>query len=88
MLNTEIKFGSHNVSFNNPSYGMLQRSHQKSFFIRFQKGSEIERRVFPTRKHAKPFILNEDNKKMIIHVLQILIFGDDNYLCEVVREGE
>lgn len=35
------------VQFNTPSTGMMQRSHPKSKFIRFQKGSQIEKEIFP-----------------------------------------
>ena len=86
MLNTNIKLGSNSqtVQFNSPSTGILQRSHPKSTFIRFQKGSELEKSIFP-HNGQKPYLwINGEKKHMV--VLQILIFGDNYYLVEIVNE--
>jgi len=91
MLNkTNIKMGSNtsNVTFNTPSTGMIQRSHPKSFFIRFQRGSKMEEYVFPS-KVGSSFLSRQEEYpyKGIteINVLQVLVFGDNYFLCEVVK---
>ena len=98
MLNTDIKLGSNSqtVKFNAPSHGMMQRSHPRSVFVRFQKDSAMEKWVFP-RNGDNPYIaeLKYDDKlyddyrdtrgRIEITVLQILIFGNDQYLVEVVE---
>lgn len=83
---TKIQLGSNSqtVQFNTPSSGMLQRSHSKSFFIRFAKGSKMEDWVFSEepycdKKEAYPYT------KTFVTVLQIMVFGDIQYLCEVVK---
>lgn len=90
MLNTSIKLGSNSqsVTFNNPSTGMLQRSHSKSYFLRFQKTSEMKDWIFdpdPVRK-IKTQYGNYDEVK--IYVLQIMVFGDDCYLVECVDKKD
>jgi hypothetical protein len=102
MLNqtTNIKFGSNSqtVQFNAPSSGILQRSHPKSTFVRFQRSSEMEKMIFPSNGN-EPYIHKFDwsddrkivedyknqDRKIIVTVLQILIFGNDYYLVEVVE---
>lgn len=89
MLNTSIRLGhnTQNVTLNSPSHGILQRSHPKSIFIRFQKGSSMEGMVFPTE--GIPYIHKSDTypyPKREVTVLQVLVFGDDSYLCEVVED--
>jgi len=90
MLNTtHIKMGSNtsNVILNTPSTGMMQRSHPKSFFIRFALGSKMEKKIFPN-EGVKNAVLEQDEypyKKTEINVLQILIFGENYYFCEVVK---
>lgn len=46
---TYIRMGdtTNKVQFNTPSTGMMQRSHPKSKFLRFQKGSNMEKWIFP-----------------------------------------
>jgi len=85
--NTNIKMGSNtnNVTFNTPSTGMMQRSHPKSFFVRFQKGSTMEKKLFPTYGEASHIVDSNNVRKILVDVLQILIFGDDFYLVEIVR---
>lgn len=99
MLNkTTIILGSTSqcVQFNAPSTGILQRSNPKSIFVRFQKGSEMEKMVFPSTG-VNPYIhqyewgnkmydnYRESEGKIEVVVLQILIFGDNYYLVEVVE---
>lgn len=88
MFNTNLKLGSNtqDVTFNSTSTGHLQKSNPQSRFIRFQRNSEIEKRVFPT--DGIPYIsksLDYPYKKKEITVLQVLVFGEDYYLCEIVE---
>jgi len=106
--NTNIKLGSNttNVQFNTPSTGMMQRSHPKSRFIRFQKGSDMETLIFPLsdieesklrrketkyresdsfNRHGSSYHIDIDTP---VTILQILIFGADQYLCEVVKNSD
>ena len=78
-----------NVTLNTPSHGMMQRSHPKSFFIRFAKGSPMEDWIFNDK--GKPSTLKKKNDYgsyidiCDVTVLQIMVFGDIQYLCEVVE---
>jgi hypothetical protein len=94
--NMNLSSYSKTVQFNTPSTGILQRSNPKSIFVRFPKGSNMEDMVFP-RDGTNPYIYqyeygdnNRDNYKdtkgkIEVVVLQILIFGDNQYLVEVVE---
>lgn len=95
MLNsTRIELGSNSqtVQFNTPSSGMMQRSHSKSFFIRFAKSSAMEGWVF--NQDGEQSVLKKKNrydtydKIRDITVLQIMVFGDVEYLCEVVDNND
>ena len=92
---TSLKVGSNSqtVHFNTPSSGILQKSHPKSRFIRFQRNSDFEGRLFPLDQEHTPHILDDRHKerwnikKVEVTVLQILIFGEDHYLCEIVENS-
>lgn len=91
---THIKMGSNtsNVVLNTPSHGMMQRSHPNSFFIRFAKGSTMEDWIFNDKggksvlKKKNTYGSYEDICE--ITILQIMVFGDIQYLCEVVRDSD
>lgn len=90
MLNsTQIKLGSNSqtVQFNSPSSGMLQRSNPKSFFIRFAKGSKMEDWVFSDNPYCDQ-LDQYPRTKTFVTVLQIMVFGDIQYLCEVVKNED
>lgn len=89
MFNT-IKLGDSNqtVNFNATSTGHLQKSHPKSRFIRFQKGSDLEKRVFPVYSNTHSHIVNLDNDREEVTVLQTLVFGNDNFLCEIIENKD
>ena len=42
------------VHLNQPSTGFIQKSNPVSRFIRFQRGSEIEKLLFPTESNINP----------------------------------
>lgn len=95
---TKINIGgnSQTIQLNAPSSGILQRSHPKSSFIRFQRNSTLEGTIFPT-DGSTPFLkqfnygqngyekYKDSNHRIEIMVLQILIFGNDYYLVEIVE---
>jgi hypothetical protein len=98
MLNTtNIRLGSNSqtVSFNATSTGMMQRSNPNSIFIRFPKDCKLARMVFPDNGD-NPYVekfyhpsskyekYKETNGKIEVTVLQVLIFGQDEFLCEVL----
>lgn len=98
MLNTNIRLGSNSqtVTFNQTSTGMMQRSNSNSIFIRFSKNSDMEKMLFPTngrKSYIHQFNYSNEgygkysatNGKIEVVVLQILIFGDDQFLCEVLE---
>jgi hypothetical protein len=90
MFNTNtINLGetSQIVQFNAPCTGIMQRSHSKSSFIRFQKNSPMEKRIFPYDGTA-PYIPNSKNEHINIVILQMMVFGDEEFLVEFVREKD
>jgi hypothetical protein len=99
MLNTNIRLGSNSqeVTFNSPSTGMMQRSNPNSIFVRFQLGSIMEKTIF-SYDNSTPYLkqfsrydeeisykkYKKTNGKMEVTVLQVLIFGDNYFMCEVI----
>jgi hypothetical protein len=95
---TNMKLGSNSqiVQFNALCTGILQRSNPKSIFVRFAKGSTMENCVFPSNGQ-KPYIhkfeyqqkgydeYKDTDHKIEIVVLQIMLFGDNQYLVEVIE---
>lgn len=89
---TNIKMGRNtsNVTLNTPSHGMIQRSHPKSFFIRFSSGSPLEGFIFNS-KGDQPSLIKKDKwgekweASDRVDVLQVMVFGDVQYLCEAVN---
>lgn len=93
MLNTSIKLGNTNVSFNAPCTGMMQRSHPKSLFIRFNAHSNLAEWVFSDyprlkkdEKEWRSGIGSVDTPKIV--VLQVMVFGDNELLVEYVYEKD
>lgn len=84
MLNTSIKLGDTNVTFNAPCMGMIQKSHPKSNFERFHKSSKLANWVFSDCPRLKEEKYNCDK----IIVLQIMVFGDNELLIEYVYEKD
>ena len=87
---------SHIVSFNTPCTGILQRSNPNSIFIRFQQDSIMEKCIFPSNgsvPYAAKFEYGSpgydkyksSDGKVEVTVLQILLFGDNQYLVEVIE---
>ncbi len=88
------------VNLNQPSSGFIQKSNPVSRFIRFQRGSEIERKLFPTDPREVPKLTYQEThyddsnekwgnsynvtKEEEVVVLQVCIFGADYMLAEYV----
>lgn len=51
------------VSLNTPSTGFIQKSNPVSRFIRFQRGSDIERSLFPTDPRKNPALTYKEKHK-------------------------
>ena len=99
--NFRLGSNTQTVSFNSPSTGILQRSHPKSTFIRFRLGDNVEKHLFPKdgkNSHIYKYSqwtndgesdkyneYEETKGRVEVFVLQVLIFGDNNYLAEVVE---
>lgn len=97
-INTNIKLGnnSQTVTFNSSSTGMIQKSHPKSKIMRFSIRSKMENMVFscdekPPHIHKYKYGDTEyekyrDTNGMVeVEVLQMIIFGDNHYMVEVVE---
>ena len=93
MLNTSIKLGDTNVTFNAPCTGMIQKSHPKSNFIRFHQASKMADWVFSDypRLVEKEWSFDNNYHKIYagkIVVLQIMVFGDNELIIEYVYEKD
>ena len=100
MFNTSVTVGGNtqSVTFNSPCTGILQKSSPLSKFIRFQKGSVLEKWIFPVdggKSSIEKEEITESDRyygnitktiKINICILQILIFGDNCYLCEYIKD--
>ena len=51
------------VHLNTPSTGFIQKSNPVSRFIRFKRGSDIERNLFPTDPRKKPVLIYKESVK-------------------------
>ena len=83
------------------STGKLQRTNPNSRFIRFDSGSIMEEAILPLEGDARiitkeaSYSMNFSNPRgprdyhkeesIKITVLQVLIFGDNQYLCEILE---
>lgn len=59
---TVVKIDYESARLNNPSSGFIQKSNPVSRFIRFQRGSDIEK-LFPTDPRETPINLYRKRKK-------------------------
>ena len=76
--------------------GSLIKTHPDSIFLRFDKGSELEKDVFSAQPRLKvrvgwyeTYEYNTKTKKPFLQereitVLQVLLSHDSSYVCEVV----
>lgn len=89
MFNTSLSIGGikQTVNFNTPCTGLIQKSTDKSKFARFQKGAGYEKSFF---HKDNPYIYNlgyngEERDIKNIIILQIMLFGDNNFLVEYIE---
>jgi len=76
-----------NIKLNPACNGMLQKSHPKSRFISMTTGSNLYASVFNNDGGEEPFILkgaSGSTNKVKITVIQVMVFGDKNCICEIV----
>lgn len=86
--NTSYKIGGNStrVTFNTPSMGIIQKSHPKSRFIRCHKTSKMADWIFDEQPHLQKKNSYGDYEKIAdITVLQIMVFGTDELLVEIVH---
>lgn len=104
MLNSYYIGGNTNnekcvVNLNTPSSGFIQKSNPMSRFIRFQRGSEFERMLFPLEPNEKPYLTQkvrdyyngkpfDKEERVEIIILQVCIFGNDYMLAEYVIKSD
>ena len=77
MLNT-VNNNSKTV-INTPATGIIQKSNNKSFFVRFHQKSRMADMIF----HHKPEYSN-----MSVIVIQVLLLGEGECLCELIKESD
>lgn len=82
MINTSIKLGDTNVTFNAPCTGTMQKSHPKSNFITLPLISIKAGYIFSDYPR-----LTKDKENKII-ILQIMIIADSTFLIEYVYEKD
>lgn len=69
--------------------GLLQKSHPKSFFQRFHKNSKMSDWIFdeePCLKRRNS--LGDYDEYMDVIVLQVMCYGDNEFLCELLDAKE
>jgi hypothetical protein len=89
------------VSFNTPSIGMIQKSHPKSKFIKFHFTSKMAERLLDSieETHVLKSVTKfhdidrhygsyEEQTKIPVTVLQLMVFGQDNFLAEIVYNND
>ena len=91
MFNTNIDNRKYDQSVNiKPACcGLLQKSHPRSFFKRFHKASKMAEWLLsenPCLKRTNDCDIYE--KYMDVVILQIMSFGDNEFLCELVDVKE
>ena len=85
MLNNYIQNFNNSVNIKPACTGMLQKSHPNSFFKRFHKNSKMADWIFDENPCLQKIIEYKDYKKyMDVVVLQVMCFGDNEFLCELI----
>lgn len=87
MLNNYTQNFNNSVNIKPACTGMLQKSHPNSFFKRFHKNSKMADWIFD----ENPCLQKENGYKsyekyMDVVVLQVMCFGDDEFLCELINK--
>lgn len=85
MFNKYIQNFNSSVNIKPACIGMLQKSHPNSFFKRFHKNSEMASWLFDENPHLERRIYTDSwEKYMDVVVLQVMCFGDNEFLCELI----
>lgn len=85
MLNNYIQNFNNSVNIKPACTGMLQKSHPNSFFKRFHKNSKMADWIFDENPCLQKTTEYKDYKKyMDVVVLQVMCFGDNEFLCELI----
>ena len=67
--------------------GSLIKTDPNSVFIRFDKGSRQEERIFDAYPRIK--LYSDSDKTVKVTVLQVMLGHDNSYICEVIiHEGD
>ena len=85
MLNNYTQNFNSFVNIKPACTGMLQKSHPNSFFKRFHKNSKMADWIFdenPCLQKVDEYRSYE--KYMDVVVLQVMCFGDNEFLCELI----
>lgn len=69
------------IVMNTPCIGILQKTHPKSYFVRFHVTSEMEEYVFSNTPR-----ISRDGDEIV--TLQIMGFGDNELLMEYVYKSD
>ena len=85
MLNNYTQNFNNSVNIKPACTGILQKSHPNSFFQSFHKNSKMADWVFD----ENPCLKQKNNyetyvKYMDVVVLQVMCFGDNEFLCELI----
>lgn len=86
MFNINTTTYNNTVNIKPACMGMMQKSHPKSFFRRFAKGSPMEDWIFsdtPCIKEKNRYDCWQ--KVMDVIVLQTMVFGDNQFLVELLN---
>ena len=87
MLNNYIQNFNNSVNIKPACTGMLQKSHPNSFFKRFHKNSKMADWIFDENPYLQKITEYKDYKKyMDVVVLQVMCFGDNEFLCELINK--
>lgn len=87
MLNTPVNVREGNTSNSMNIHavsGTLVRNHLKSFFKRFHADSSVDEGLF----NSEPYYTEGGRgfeEKVPVHVLQVMLVGEGQYLAEIVR---
>lgn len=85
MFNNYTQNFNNSVNIKPACTGILQKSHPNSFFKRFHKNSRMADWIFdenPCLRKVTECKIYE--KYMNIVVLQVMCFGDNEFLCELI----
>lgn len=78
MLNTSVS-NKHSINIKPACSGILQKSHPCSYFVRFHVQSECAKSVLSK---------NPTHNGFSIVVLQVMVFGDNEILAELILKAE